>query len=215
MGLKLFSVSRNITDRICLEGTNPGWERYKAEVPHRYLIWSCPRADRLQSMCLVQRHFISPSSFLANPCTIHPLLLLMHRLKEHQKPKMKQNETPLLPHQLVCWRHLNNFLFWKVRSHIRNGEADLATWGSALTFRTALVGSQGRSLPCGGHPTNISPGKRRAPSLKVCPSVLYIVGLNTPLVQKHQCLCLHFPWKSFRLRHFNQFSGGTSSEGFA
>lgn len=24
MGLKLFSVSRNIMDRICLEGTNPG-----------------------------------------------------------------------------------------------------------------------------------------------------------------------------------------------
>lgn len=108
MGLKLFSVGRNITDSICLEGTNPGWEMYKEEVPHRYLIWACLWADGPQLMCLMWRRFISPSSFLSQPSYIYQLLLLMHRFREHWSQKWTTKTLPLL-FQLICWRPLMIF----------------------------------------------------------------------------------------------------------
>lgn len=86
----------------------------------------------------------------------------------------------------------------KVYSAIRNGGA---------RFHQVWVSADFQN-----NHTNISCGKNGSIPQDLN---LFAVGLKTPLINTQASLYLHFPWKSFKLKHLSQFSGGTRREGFA
>lgn len=159
-------------------------------------------------------------SFLfSKPTLVHlPVTSANAQIQGTLEPKMNNKDpSSVIPAYLLKTSY--DFLFKRsIQSSETEGQI-FTMCGSAWTFRTALATagarSRGHSLPSGGYHTNSSCGKKMVLSLKICTCMLYTVDLKIPLINTYVSVYLHFPWKSFKLRHFNQLSGGTSREGFA